>query len=174
MKKILLIAIIALMAIASGTFAYTFTTATASISVNATASDFATVTAGNVTAPDVFGRFTSIWLPGTLFTVTPDPNYTGDLVVKVFIVNAGALTRYYQHSNMTIQFLDSDNNTADEQGIIQLLNLENAEIEFTWINNTGPPPYKIELTGGSYRLHSWRSMPGGSVQPQIWCEVIQR
>jgi len=173
-KKLLLLAIVALMAVGGSTFAYTFTTATATIGANVTESDFATVTSGNATAPDVFGKFTSIWPSGTLFNVAPDTNYTGDLVVRVSLVNAGALSRYYSHSNMMLEFIDSDNLTADEQGIAQLLNLGNAVVEFTWINNTGTPPYKVELTGGSYRLHSWKSLTGGSVQPQIWCEVIQR
>jgi len=173
-KKFLLIALIALVVVTGGTFAYTFTTATATIGVNAPTSDFATVTSGNATAPTVFGKFTGTWPSGTLFTITPDTGYQGDLVVKVYIVNAGQLIRHYQHCNMSLELLDSTDATADEQGIIQVLNIENAEAMFTWANGTGTGPYRVQLTGGSYRLHPWKSLTGGSVQPQVWCEVTQR
>jgi len=173
-KRFLLIALIALVVVTGGTFAYTFTTATATIGVTAPTSDFATVTSDNATAPTVFGKFTGTWPSGTLFTITPDPGYQGDLVVKVYIVNAGQLIRYYQHCNISLELLGSTNAIADEQGIIQVLNIENAEAMFIWANGTGTGPYRVQLTGGSYRLHPWKSLTGGSVQPQVWCEVTQR
>ena len=174
MKRFLLLALVAFLAVGGSTFAYTYTTATAAIGVTAIASDFATVTANITSAPKVFGRFTSTWPSGTLFDITPDPEYNGDLVIKVYLVNAGALVRHYHHSNMALEFQDSDDATADEHGIFQVLNLENAEVEFNWENGTGTPPYKVEVTGGSYRLHPWKPVTGGSVQPQLWCEVTQR
>jgi len=180
-KKLLIIALAVILVVTGGVFAYTFTTATATIGVNAIESDFAEVTAANVTAlaPNVFGRYTGTWPSGTLFDITPTANYTGDLVIKVYLVNTGALIRYYHHLNMALEFWDSDNATADEQGIeqpgaIQVLNLQNSDVLFTWANDTGNGPYKVELTGGGYRLHPWKSLEGGSVQPQIWCEITQR
>ncbi len=176
MKKFLIIALIAVLVISGGTFAATYTTATATISVAAATSDFAEVTAEDVSAlaPTIFGKYVSTWPTGTLFTITPDTEYTGDLVIKAHLVNAGALNRYYEHLNMSLEFLDSGNNTADEQQIVQILNLQNAEVLFTWANGTGVSPYKIKLTGGSYRLHPWKSLAGGSYQPQLWCEIVQR
>ena len=174
MRKFLLIALIALIVIGGSTFAYTYTTATASIGVTAIESDFATVTANTTSAPTVFGRVAGTWPSGTLFDITPDAQYTGDLVIQVYLVNAGALGRNYQHANISLEFQDSDNATADEQGTFQLLNLENAEVEFSWENATGNSPYKVVITGGSYKLHQWKSLAGSSVQPQIWCEVVQR
>jgi len=173
-KKLLLIALVALVAVTGGVFAYSFTTATATIGVTAPDSDYATVTAGNATAPTVFGRYSSTWPTSTLFTITPADGYPGDLVVTVSLLNAGALSRYYHHCNMTFQLVDSANQTADEQGIIQVLNMQNAEILFMWTNGTGTAPYRVELTGGSYRLHPWKPLTGGSVQPQLWCEVTAR
>ena len=175
MKRILLIALVALFVVTGGMFAYTFTTATATIGVVAPTSDFANITtSSNISAPTVFGKFTSTWPENTLFDITPDPNYTGDLVIRVYMVNAGQLSRQYQQINMTLEFWDSDNSTADEQGAIQVLNLQNAEVLFTWSNGTGTSPYKVQLTGGSFRLHPFKSLTGGSYQPQIWCEVTQR
>ena len=176
MKKLLIIALAVVLVVTGGVFAYTYTTATATISVSAPTSDYAEVTAENVTAlaPTIFGNYVSTWPSGTLFTITPETEYNGDLVIKAHLVNAGALNRYYEHLNMSLEFLDTDNTTADEQQIAQILNLQNSEVLFTWANGTGSSPYKIKLTGGSYRLHPWKSLTGGSYQPQLWCEIVQR
>lgn len=174
MKKILIIGLVALLVVTGGMFAATFTTATATIGVTAPTSDFATITAGNITAPTVFGKFSGTWPSGTLYTITPDTNYTGDLVITVYLVNAGELVRYYHHLNMKLEFLDSANTTADEQGEAQVLNLQNGQVQFTWANGTGTSPYKIRITGGSFRLHPFKTLTGGSYQPQIWAEITQR
>ena len=176
MKKLLIIAIVAVLAVSGGTFAATYTTATATIGVTAVESDFATVTAENLTAlaPTVFGDYTGTWSAGTLFTITPDSSYTGDLVIEAYLVNTGELSRCYEHLNMALEFWDSTDNVSDEQGVTQVLNLQNPEVTFTWANGTGTSPYKVQLLGGGFRLHPWKSMSGGSVQPQLWLEIIQR
>jgi len=109
-----------------------------------------------------------------MFTITPDPSYTGDLVVKVYLVNTGQLIRQYHHINMSLQFTDNTSASADEQGGIQVLNLQNAEVLFTWASGNGTSPYSVDLVGGGYRLHPFKTLTGGSYQPQIWCEVTQR
>lgn len=176
MKRALIMGLLALLVVTGGMFAYTFTTATATIGVTAPSSDFAEVTAANVTtlAPTVFGKFGGTWPSGTLFTIAPDPSYTGDLVIQAYLVNAGELLRYYQHLNMTLEFQDGTSTIADEQGIAQVLNLQNSAVQFTWANGTGTANYTVELTGGSYRLHPWKTLSGGSVQPQLWLEITQR
>ena len=176
MKKFLIIGLVAVLMVTGGMFATTYTTATATIGVTAVESDFATVTAANVTAlaPTVFGKYTGTWPSGTLFTVTPDASYTGDLVIRAYLVNTGELGRYYEHLNMSLEFTDNTSAIADEQAITQVLNLQNSEVLFTWENGYGDSPYKIELTGGGYRLHPWKTLDGGSVQPQLWLEITQR
>ena len=174
MKRILIIALVALLVVTGGMFAYTFTTATATIGVIAPTSDFAEISAGNVTAPAVFGKFTGTWPTGDLYTITPTENYTGDLVVTVYLVNAGELIRYYHHLNMQLEFLDSANATADEQGEAQVINLQNSAVQFTWDYGEGTSPYAVKITGGSFRLHPFKTLTGGSYQPQIWAEITQR
>ena len=102
-KRILIIALIALAVVTGGMFAYTFTTATATIGVVAPTSDFADITANSsITAPTVFGKFTGTWPSSPMFTITPDPSYTGDLVIRVYMVNTGQLIRQFpqcQHSS---------------------------------------------------------------------------
>ncbi len=175
MKKFLIIALVAVLLATGGMFAYTFTTATATIGVTAIQSDFAEVAANaTYSAPEVFGKFTGTWPSGTLYDITPTSGYTGDLVIHVYLVNAGALIRQYHHLNMSLEFKDSTDTSADEQGEVQVLNLNNADVLFTWASGNGTSPFYVQLTGGSYRLHPWKSLTGGSVQPQLWCEVTQR
>ncbi len=175
MKKFILIAIVAVLALTGGAFAYTFTTTTTTIGVTVIESDFAEVSVnGTYSAPDVFGKFTGTWPTGTLFDIAPDPSYTGDLVVKVYLVNTGDLIRRYHHLNMALEFQDSTGTASDNQAEVQVLNLSNAEVTFDWVNGTGTGPYYVEVTGGGYRLHQWRTGLGGSASPQIWCEVVQR
>jgi len=175
MKKLLIIGLVAVLMVTGGVFATTYTTATATIGVTAVESDFAAATANvTVLAPTVFGKYTGTWPSGTLFTVTPDASYTGDLVIRAYLVNTGELSRYYEHLNMSLEFTDNTSAIADEQGVTQVLNLQNSEVLFTWENDYGDSPYKVELTGGGYRLHPWKSLTGGSVQPQLWLEITQR
>ncbi len=174
MKKIIVIALLAALLVTSGVFAYAFTTATATIGVSTPTSDFATVTAGSVTAPTVFGKFTGTWPTDDLYTITPDASYTGDLVITVYLTNAGELIRYYQHLNMKLEFMDSANATADEQGEVQVINMQNSQVLFTWANGTGTGPYTVKITGGSFRIHPFKSLTGGSYQPQLWAEITQR
>jgi len=176
MKKLIFIGLMAALVVTGSVFAYAFTTATATIAVNVIQSDFANVSVNtSYSPPTVFGRYTGTWPTGTLFNVMPyvgTENYTGDLIVTVYLVNAGQLIRYYHHFNMSLDFQDSTGATAHIQSENQTLTLQNAAVLFDWQYGTGTPPYHVEVTGGSYRLHPWR--PGGSAQPQIWCEITQR
>jgi len=95
-------------------------------------------------------------------------------VIKVYLVNTGALIPYYQHINMALEFLDSTATKVDEQAITQVLNLQNAEVQFYHTYATGTSPYNVQLTGGGFRLHPWKVITDGSVQPVIWAEVTQR
>ncbi len=173
--QVLVLAVLLALAVSGGVFAYTWTTATATISIVAPASDFADVTAnGSYSAPTVFGKFTGIWPTGHVFEIVPDPSYTGDLVIKVYIANTGNLIRYYHHLNMLLDYQDSTNTTMPDQAEAQLLTLQNAEVQFYWSSGNGTPPYHIEVTGGGFRLHHWKTLTGGSVSPILYCEITQR
>jgi len=175
MKKFLILGLVALLLVTGGMFTYTWTTATTSIAITAPDSDFAEIDAGaGPTAPTIFGKFTGTWPNGTLFTIDPHDDYTGDLVITVYIVNTGQLIRHYHHCNMLLEFQDYNGDKVDEQEIGQLLNMQNATVEFTWANGTGDIPYKVKLVGGSFRVHRWKVLTGSSVSPQIWAEITQR
>jgi len=176
MRRLLIGVSAVVLIVSAGIFAYTQPIASAKISVSAPASDFANITSADLTglAPTVFGKYTGTWLAGKLFTVTPGTEYSGDLVMRVYLVNSGALARYYEFINMTVAFWDSTDAFADEQGIAQLLTIRNSEVLFRWVNGTGTGPYKIQLTGGSYSMYPWKPLSGGSVQPQRYCEIFER
>lgn len=178
MKKFLIIGLIALLAVTGGIFAYTFTTATATIGVSAPQSDFANITGNSsFTAPTVFGKFTGTWPTGKLFTVTPDPGYIGDLVISVYLINSGELSRQYQHLNLALRYTDNASDMADEQSETQVLNLQNAQVLFTWTSGNGTSPFSVDVVGGGFRLHPFKTLTTGgsaSYQPQVWLEVTQR
>jgi len=175
MKKFLVIALVAVLAITGSVFAYTFTTATVTIGVTAIQSDFADVSANlsGWTNPKAFGKFTGTWDNVTLFDMSPHGEYTGDLVVHVYLTNAGELIQRYHHLNLKLELHDSLGANVSDQQEYQVLNLNNADVVFEWSNGTGDPPYYVDLVGGSYRVHRWKGSVG-SVQPEIFCEVTQR
>ena len=175
MKKLIFIGLVAALVVTGSVFAYAFTTATATIAVNVIQSDFAEVAANaTYSPPEIFGKFTGTWPPGTLYDIVPHTDYTGDLVIHVYLVNAAALSRYYHHCNMELYYKDSANVTVDDQIAAQILTLSNADVYFDWSSDNGTPPYYIYLNGGSYKTHKWKQMTGGSVQPQLWLEITQR
>jgi len=174
-KKLLILAIVAVLVTTGGAFASAQQTTTATITVTSIGEDFATVTENlTVSVPTVFGDYSGTWSTGSLFSIYPSSSFTGDLTIRVYITNAAALEREYEHINMKLEFWDSDNVTADEQGIVQVLTLQNSEVLFTWENGTGNGPYKVVLSGGSFRLFPYKSYSDGSYQPQLWMEIIQR
>ena len=106
---------------------------------------------------------------GNLFVVTPHPDYTGDLVVKVYLVNIADLIKAYQYLNMklTLQGADED---------FELLTLHNGAAGFT-LQGCAGGTHTLSVTGGSYCLISddpseWEE--DWTVVPELYCEVTQR
>jgi len=111
---------------------------------------------------------------GDLFVVTPHPDYSGDLTVKVYLTNTGALAKAYQYLNIEL-YLDGSVE-AGEDPDYQLLTLQNGEARFHLEGEDGVS-HTLEVTGGSYGLVSdntsdWSS--GWSLEPEFYCEATQR
>ncbi|MFC1965166.1 hypothetical protein ACFLWG_04125 [Chloroflexota bacterium] len=111
---------------------------------------------------------------GDLFVITPHIEYTGDLLVNVYLTNAGDLIKAYQHLNIKLYVEDSLE--AGEEPSYQVLSLENGVALFNIEGGTASG-YTIEVTGGSYSFFSgytdqWGE--GWSITPEIYCEVDQR
>ncbi len=184
-KRLVLIVALVVTLLGSGiTFAFTYTTASATITGTAD-SEYATVEpAGSLPSfsTNVFGKHRGDIPSGDVFTITPDTDYTGDLLVKVYLTNADELTGAYQSLNMKLELWDSAatpvNIYASETGhTFQLLTLDNGVVTLDLEYNAGTSPYKIKLAGGSYTTNprsptDWTS--GYSVSPLLYLEVTHR
>ncbi len=111
---------------------------------------------------------------GDLFDITPHEDYTGDLLVKLYLTNTASLLKAYQYLNMKVYMADSLE--AEETPDYQILSIETGVVLFNIEGGTAED-YTIEITGGSYRLISddpdeWGA--GWSITPEFYCEVSQR
>lgn len=111
---------------------------------------------------------------GDLFDITTNPDYSGDLLVTLYLTNTGALRKAYQYLN--IKVLVAGSLEADEIPGYQVLSMENGVVFFNieWPVDSN---YTVEVIGGGYRLTSddpgdWGA--GASITPEIYCEVSQR
>jgi hypothetical protein len=162
MKGFHFIAALALAAVISGgSYAYTFTQDTATLSATATEGNIATVEEAG-TRPDwqsilddlASENKTRGEVPsGDLFTVTPNPAYTGDLDVKVYLANTDNLSKAYQYLNMKAYMAGSVE--ADGTPNYELLTLDNGQATFT-VQDISP-------TSGSWTQTSQADFDGGTL-----------
>jgi len=178
MKKVyLVIALAVALVVSGGVFAFTSTTATAAISATATKSDFATVEIAG-TMPDfgnVLGKQRGSLPAGNVFIITPHADYTGDLLVRVYLTNSGALTLAYQHLNMKLKLANSVE-AGDPRHQYQVITLNNAEVTFNLQGQAGTA-CNLTLEGGGYATNPYDPLAwqeGYSVNPALYCEVTQR
>jgi len=136
-KKILLIALAVAFVISTGTFAYTYTTAAGTIGIAEPTGDVATSNA-TPTQPDwdsilddlSSDNITHGNMPtGDLFTITPEPTYSGDLMVNLYLNNTGNLTKAYRYFNMEIYMSGSDE--AEETPDYRMLTMQNGQTALT-------------------------------------------
>ncbi len=111
---------------------------------------------------------------GDLFDITPHEEYTGDLLVKIYLTNTDALLKAYKYINMKIYVTDSLE--AGETPDYRILSIESGVVQFNIIGGSAES-YTVQVTGGSYRLISddpeeWGA--GWSIIPEFFCEVCQR
>lgn len=111
---------------------------------------------------------------GDLFTITPHPAYTGDLIFNIYLTNTGNVNLAYRHLNIKIYVENSLE--ADKTPRYQILSLENGVAIFN-IEGGAAPGYTVKVIGGGYNLTSaepeeWGE--GWSIAPEFYCEVTQR
>jgi hypothetical protein len=111
---------------------------------------------------------------GDLYVIIPNPEYSGDLLIKLYLTNTGALNKAYQYLNMKIYIKNSLE--AEKKPKYQILSMENGVALFN-IEGGSAKSYTIEVFGGSYRLISGDPLEwskGWSITPEFYCEVSQR
>jgi len=109
-----------------------------------------------------------------LFDINPHPDYSGDLLVRVYLVNTDNLTKAYKYLNMNLYLEGSLE--AGKTPNYQVLNLENGVASFS-IDGATSSAYTLSVSGGDYRLTSrepneWAA--DYTVTPELYCEVTQR
>ncbi|MFC1961787.1 hypothetical protein ACFLWN_01895 [Chloroflexota bacterium] len=112
--------------------------------------------------------------PGNLFTITPHPDYTGDLLVNIYLTNTGLLKLCYQHLNLKV-YLENSLEAAEDPEY-QVLSLENGVASFN-IEGGSDTSYIVQVVGGGYNLisgdpYEWGE--GWTHIPELYCEVTQR
>ena len=108
------------------------------------------------------------------FDITPNAGYSGDVQVGVYLTNAAALQKAYNHIDMHL-YLESSQE-AGKTPDYQLMNLRNGVATFNLVNISGGS-YTLSINGGTYQLTSretseWAA--GWTVTPEFYCEVEQR
>jgi len=182
LRRYLIVALVASLAVTGGVFAYGYTTEVATITGSPQDWDFANVTANDTSGMNfnVFCSYRGGIPGGTVFTVHPAPNYNGDFQVNVYLSNLDELSHKYGMMLLRMAFVDPADNTSEQdvEMIEKPLTLNNGMVSFTCDNFTayGKPNYAVVVRGGVYRSFPWAYLTGktsGSYTPQLTCEVIQ-
>jgi hypothetical protein len=172
-RGLFLVGAVMLALVITGTlFAQTATTATVTLTLTGK-SDFAAVTAaGSPPTWNVWGSYKGNMTAGDLFTITPETDFTGDMVAMITLTNASDLVSAYRVMVFEIEIYDSAGTPA-QVGTTEYLTLTRGDITIE-IDQTGhTAPYTVEITGGNYMTHrgGWTA---GNEDPTILCDVIQK
>ena len=169
---LLFVPIVLFLVVTSGVFAYGATTTTVGLALT-DQPDFATVVAAGAPPTwNVFGSYRGTVTSGDLFTITPDANFTGDMVVVLTVTNVHDLVDTYRIMVLEIMIFDSAG-TPVQVGTTEYLGLAKGEatIEIDQAGTTAP--FNVEITSGFYISHrgGWTS---GKEDPTILCDVMQK
>ncbi len=165
------------LSITGALFVYTQTTTTTTINVTGGSTDYATVSANTTDNPDyvLLGSHRGVIPEGSLFDVTLDSNYNGDIAVNVYLTNADELSNDYNFWTMRVNFADSDNVSIDTRGTTQIISLDSpmATFEIQSDNLSALVGYTgyIHCLGGSYRTFGagWLT----AADPLIYAQIVQ-
>ena len=172
-RKLCLAVILVTLVITGSSFAYTYLTAIQTISVTGAGADIVTVEYyGSPSWGTMAGRQAGTLPVTSLFKITPLADYTGDLLVTVYLTNAGELIYCYQHLNMKISIYDKDGTRVVP---FEFITLENGKARFGMSYGSGwNSPYYVNIIGGSYNTLKGTAGSGESFSPSFYCEVSQR
>ncbi len=193
-KLVLIIAMLLAFIVTAGTYAYTYSiTATTEFGVTQAGGGIATWEPASW-EPDWYsvlaglsddhghgkkgkkkGKIKGEVPDGDLIVVTTHPDYTGDLMVKVYLTNTGDLVKAYQYLNIKL-YLNGSTEAQQEPGY-QLLTLDNGAASFNLEGSAGGGSHTVTIIGGSFGLISdnpdkWED--GWTVVPEFYGEVGPR
>jgi len=150
MKKWIWLAVLLVLAISGGTFAYTALTGTTTITVTGGGTEYATVTPVGYawSASPVGGGQIGTVSAGTLYTIARDSDYTGDVVFTLSVTNTDELVSKYVYLNMEIEVWDGAVPSAEVT--TEWLTLEEAVTELV-VPAAKTSPFTVKVTDGTYR-----------------------
>ncbi len=167
---VLLGSLLLTLAITGGLFAYAYTTRTTTITVTGGAADYATITDNTSLNYAVLGRLRGTIGTGTLFNISKDGTYTGDVEVQVHLANVDELTKDYSWWGIRLELQDSSGAPMDIQGETQLLTIDNPIVSF-YSENATPLTSYLYCDGGAFRAFpfSWLT----PYDPLLFVQVVQ-
>ncbi len=165
-------AVMLALVITGGLFARGATTAAVTLSLTGKSDFAAVVAAGSPPTWNVWGSYKGNVTAGDLFTITPETDFTGDMVAMLTLTNASDLVEAYRLMVFEIEIYDSAGTPA-QVGTTEYLTLAKGDASIE-IDQTGfTAPYTVQITSGSYVTHrgGWTA---GKEDPTILCDVIQK
>ena len=177
LRRYLIIALVASLAVTGGMFAYAFTTSSATITATG-GSDFATIDSYcNLPTYSIFGGYRGALPTGYLYSVNLTTAYPGDIAVNVYLDNIDQLGKNYGLWLMRLELVQaSDNASMDIEGnITRPITLNNGVVTFVSDNMTPGTEYRIRCDGGVYKAFpgAYITSVGGTVSPSFTAEVLQ-
>lgn len=161
------------MVVTGSVFAYGATTTTVGLTLTGK-SDFAAVAAaGSLPTWNVWGSYKGQVTAGDIFTITPETDFTGDMVAVLVLTNAYDLVEAYRMLALEIEIWDSTSGTKLQAGTTEYLTLAKGECSIE-IDQTGlTAPYTVQIVNGFYITHrgGWGS---DKEDPTILCDVLQK
>lgn len=134
-----------------------------------TEADFADVSATALTITDVQGGESGNVTAQTIFTITPAGNYTGELLVTVYLTNAPDLTSTFESLQLKVKSaFQGDGLELDDW---QIISLDNESVIIPVTGYTGGA-FLVTVVGGT-----WHAQPGIETNDPalgLYCEVSQR
>lgn len=166
----LVTALLIVLAVSGGIFAYTYTTTVGTIGIASPTGDVATVNE-SASQPDwssitdnLSENTTCGEVPtGDLFEIIPNAAYTGDLTADISLTNTASLIKAYQYLNMKVYVAGSE--SANQTPNYQLLTLQNGQAIFsltglTATQNTWTQTSKADFDGGTLNQVDTATSPG--------------
>ncbi|MGB2877244.1 MAG: hypothetical protein WBB97_04345 [Dehalococcoidales bacterium] len=177
LRRYLIIALVASLAVTGGMFAYAYTTSSTTITATGSA-DYADIGAySNPPTYSIFGGYRGALPTGYLFSVNLTSGYPGDVAVNVYLDNIDQLGKNYGLWLMRLELVQaSDNASMDIEGnITRPITLNNGVVTFVSANMTSGTEYRVRCDGGVYKAFPWAyiNAVGGTVSPSFTAEVLQ-
>ena len=178
LRRYLVVALMASLAVTGGMFAYAYTTSTQTITVSSGGGEYAEILPAVPKLPSytIFGSYRGAIPGGDLFSINVTSGYPGDLAVNIYLDIIDQMGKNYGLWMAKLRLVQASDNSAymDVQGIDRPLSLQNGAVTFVSSNMSSGTEYQVELVSGVYRAFPYAYWSGlGTVTPSLTAEVLQ-